>query len=178
MVADEMRAIGRYQLLEQLGEGGFGTVYRAYDPALDREVALKVLQPALARHTAMRERFLREGRALARIRHQNVVQVFDTGEAANTAYLAMELIQGTSLAVEMTRRSPLPLAEVVAIVDQVAAALTAVHARRLLHRDVKPANIIVEAETGRAVLLDLGVARVLDAVSLTWTGYLVGTLSY
>jgi serine/threonine-protein kinase len=180
-VAGQAPTVGRYELHGELGAGGFATVYRAYDPVLDREVALKVLHPHLGRDAATRERFVREGRALARVRHPNVVQVFDAGEANGTAYLAMELIEGRSLKEVADGRGPLPLAEVVAVAGQIAAALAAVHARNLVHRDIKPANILIESAAmpggagGRAVLLDLGVARALDSTAVTGTGYLVGT---
>ena len=169
--------VGRYELRERLGGGGFATVYRAFDPVLDREVALKVLHPHLARDAKVRERFVQEGRALARVRHANVVQIFDAGEADGTAYLAMELVEGAALSVILAERGRLPLATVVAIVDQAAEALAALHARNLIHRDVKPANIIVERGSSRAVLLDLGLARSLDSLGLTAPGWLVGTPS-
>lgn len=177
-MAGQTRVIGRYEVWEELGAGGFATVYRAYDPVLDRALALKVLHPHLGRDTAIRERFIREGRALARVRHPNIVQVYDAGEADGVAYLAMELIEGRSLAVLGEKGGPLRLEDAVAVAEQVGAALAAVHARNLIHRDIKPANIIVEGGVlpgGRAVLLDLGVARALDATAATTTGLLIGT---
>jgi hypothetical protein len=173
-VQDRSATVGRYELREELGAGGFATVYRAYDPTLDRAIALKLLHLHLARDAATRERFVREGRALARVRHPNIVQVYDAGEAAGTAYLAMELIEGRPLGEVLGRRGPASLTEVVEVVDQVAGALAAVHARNLVHRDVKPANILVENATGRAVLLDLGVARDLAGATLSG-GWIVGT---
>lgn len=169
--------IGRYQLREELGAGGFATVFRAYDPALDREVALKVLHSHLASNPEVAERFVREGRALARVRHPNVVQVFDTGAGDDAPYLAMELIEGRPLSELLIGRGPIPVAQVVAVAEQIAAALAAIHARGLVHRDIKPPNILIEADTGRAVLLDLGVARMLDG-GVTATGWLVGTPAY
>src|SRR6202011_3299641 len=115
-------AIGRYVVLGEVGAGGFATVYRAWDPALEREVAIKVLHPHIAREAAIRERFVREGRALARVDHPDVVQAYDTGEADGRVYLAMEYVPGRSLA-EVYRDRPAPLAEVVQIVSQVAAGL-------------------------------------------------------
>src|SRR3712207_2249752 len=138
------RAIGRYEIRAELGAGGFSTVYRAHDPGLDREVALKVLHPHLARDATIRERFVYEGRALARLKHPNLVVAYEAGEADGAAYLAMELVEGQSLDEQLARRGPLPLDEVAAIAEQVGAALAALHARNLIHRDVKPANIIVE----------------------------------
>jgi serine/threonine-protein kinase len=166
--------VGRYEVGEELGAGGFATVYRAYDPQLDRQIALKILHPHLARDPAVRERFVREGRALARVRHPNIVQIHDAGDSDAVVYLAMELIEGQPLDRIVEARGPLPLAEVAGIAEQVAGALEAVHARGLVHRDVKPVNILIEHDTGRAVLLDLGVARLIDATSAT-TGVLIGT---
>ena len=170
--------VGRYELLEKLGEGGFATVHRASDPVLDREVALKLLHPELARDAVVRERFVREGRALAGVDHPNVVPVYDAGEDDGRAYLSMKLIRGRALDDILAERGPLPLAEVVEIAEQVAGGLEAVHALNLVHRDIKPANIIVEAETGRAVLLDLGIARALDAATMLSGSLLLGTPPY
>jgi eukaryotic-like serine/threonine-protein kinase len=168
------QSVGRYEVQGELGAGGFATVYRAYDPKLDRHVALKILHPHHAHDAATRERFVREGRALARVRHPNIVQIHDAGDTEYSAYLAMELVEGRSLDAILEERGPLPLAEVVAVTEEVAGALAAVHARGLVHRDVKPVNILVEDDTGRAVLLDLGVVRAVDAAT-TASGYLVGT---
>jgi hypothetical protein len=174
-VQGQSQSVGRYELREEIGAGGFATVYRAYDPTLDRAIALKLLHLHLARDAATRERFVREGRALARVRHPNIVQVYDAGEAAGTAYLAMELIEGRPLSEIVAKRGALPLMAVAEIAEQVAGALAAVHARNLVHRDVKPVNIMIETESGRAVLLDLGIARVLDAATMTLSGWFVGT---
>jgi serine/threonine protein kinase len=176
-VQDQPRRIGRYELRGELGAGGFATVYRAYDPTLDREVALKVLHYHLARDATVRERFVREGRALARVDHPNVVQVYDAGEADGTAFLAMKYVEGRSLEDLARARGGLSLAEVVAVTNQVAAGLAAVHQRNLIHRDIKPANVLIEAATGRAILLDLGVARDLTNVTLG-PGWVVGTPAF
>jgi hypothetical protein len=170
-----MATFDRFELRGQLGHGGFATVYRAYDTALGREVALKVLHPHLAAVPSMRERFVREGESLGRINHPNVVRVLATGEAGATAYLVTELIEGRSLAAMLDAQGSLPAMHLLPIVRQVANALAALHAGHLVHRDVKPDNILVEQTTGRAVLLDLGVARALDAVSLTSSDVFVGT---
>src|SRR6266508_3647308 len=165
--------IGRYQIYGEVGAGGFATVYRAYDPVLDREIAIKVLHPFHARNPDLRARFVREGRALARIRHPDLVQVFDAGESEGHTYLAMEFVPGRSLE-EIAAGRQMTLAELLPIVRQVAGALDAVHAAGLVHRDVKPANIRVTDE-GRAVLLDLGVAHDTAATQATGTGMIVGT---
>ena len=152
----EPHLVGRYEIRERLGTGGFASVYRAYDPLLDIERAIKVLHRHLADDPTIRDRFIREGRALARIRHPNLVQVFDAGEAEGRVYLTMELVRGTSLEHILQERGRLPLPELVPIVDEVADALAAVHAAQLVHRDIKPDNILLEQGTNRAVLLDLG----------------------
>ncbi|MGH2584934.1 MAG: protein kinase domain-containing protein [Dehalococcoidia bacterium] len=170
------QTIGRYTVRAELGSGGFATVYRAYDPNLDRELALKVLHPHLVHQPDIRARFIREGRALARVRHPNLVLVYEAGEAEATAYLALELVDGRTLEDVVWERGSLALAEVVAIADQVAGALAALHARKLVHRDVKPANIMIERNTGRAVLLDLGVMRDLTDATVT-SSSLIGTPS-
>jgi serine/threonine protein kinase len=170
------RAVGRYVLRAELGSGGFATVYRAHDPLLDRDIALKVLHPHLTRNAFIRDRFVKEGYALARVRHNNAVQIYDAGEVDGATYLAMELIEGRSLRDILDDNGSPPLAQVVQITDDIAAALAAVHARNLVHRDVKPDNILVEEETGRTVLLDLGIARQLDS-TITSSGIL-GTPSY
>jgi hypothetical protein len=171
-----LAAIGRYQISGEVGAGGFATVYRAHDPTLDRAIALKVLHPHLARDPEFRDRFIREGRSLARVHHPNLVQVYDAGESDGFVYLAMQFIPGHSLA-ELARARQMPLAELAPIVAQVAAALAAIHAAGLVHRDVKPANILVTDE-GRAVLLDLGIARDVNSSTVTASGLIVGTPGY
>lgn len=164
--------VGRYELRQLLGSGGFASVYRAYDAALDREVALKLLHPHHASSPNVRERFVREGRALARVRHGNIVMVHEAGEVDGNAYLVMELVEGQTLKDVQAAHGALPVADVLRITEQIAGALAAVHAQNLVHRDVKPANIIIEQRTGRAVLLDLGLAHELGQASLTGTDVL------
>jgi|GEM_PF-2424662 len=168
-----MAAFGRYELISVLGQGGFATVHRAHDPVLDRDVAIKVLHGYLAGDAQVGERFVREGRALARIRHPNLVQIYDAGTMEGQTFLAMEFVDGRSLAALSAGRQ-MPLEETARIISQVAGAIDAVHASGLIHRDIKPANIIVEPG-GRAVLLDLGIARDMETTSVTATGLVVGT---
>jgi serine/threonine-protein kinase len=168
--------IGRYQLHETLGTGGFATVFRAHDPTLDRVIAIKVLHPHIAQDPDLRQRFVREGRALARVHHPNLVQVFDAGESDGRAFIAMEFVPGQSLDVLCAGRR-MPLRELLPIIRQVAGALDAVHKAGLVHRDVKPANVRV-TDSGRAVLLDLGIAHDSDATKATSTGMIVGTASF
>jgi tRNA A-37 threonylcarbamoyl transferase component Bud32 len=168
--------VGRYQLRATLGAGGFAIVYHAYDPLLVRDIALKVLQPHPARDAAVRARFLREGRALARVRHPNVVTVYEGGEDdTGRAYLAMELVDGRTLGAVLAERGPLPLTGTLTVVEQIARALDAVRAAGLVHRDVKPDNIMLEHGSGRVVLLDLGIAHALDLPAVTAADRVVGT---
>jgi hypothetical protein len=171
----KLETVGRYRVLDTLGVGGFATVYRAHDPALDREVALKVLHPQYSNDATTRTRFIREGYALARVRHPNVVHVYDAGEADGDVYLAMELIQGQSLQEILTTRGPLPLREAAGYAEQIAGGLEAIHAASLIHRDVKPANVMVETGTSRCVLLDLGSVHMASATVLTVSQTFFGT---
>lgn len=174
----KIETLGRYRVLDTLGVGGFATVYRVYDPALDRDVALKVLHPHYSNDTTTRTRFIREGYALGRVRHPNVVQVYDAGEVDGDVYLAMELIEGRTLQEILHERGPLPLREAADYLQQIAAGLEAIHARELIHRDVKPANIMVEDGTNRCVLLDLGSVHIVSASTLTDNESFFGTPGY
>ncbi len=172
----DMARLGRYELRGMLGQGGFATVYRAWDPALGREVALKALLPHLAGDPGMRERFLAEGRALAGLRHPNIVTVFDVGEAEGRPFFAMELIEGPTAAQWLSggRVSP---AQALPLLRGLASALDYLHAAGLIHRDIKPANVMLDA-SGRVVLMDFGIARSLDRTQLTATGASLGTPQY
>jgi hypothetical protein len=166
--------LGRYELRGALGEGGFATVYRAFDPALGREVALKALHPHLAANPGIRRRFLDEARALARLRHPHIVTVHDVGEADGRPFFTMELIEGSTLA-ELAPGQALPLSRVVTLITSLASALDELHRAGLVHRDVKATNAMVD-RGGRVVLMDLGVARALDGTQHTQTGAVLGTL--
>jgi hypothetical protein len=139
--------IGHYEILEVLGRGGFGIVFRALDAALERVVAVKVLAPQLAVSSAPRKRFLREARSSARVRHENVVQVYAVEEQP-LPYLVMEFIPGETLQQRLDRTGPLDVTEVLPIGRQLAEGLVAAHRAGLIHRDVKPANILLEVVSG------------------------------
>jgi hypothetical protein len=173
-MATPRRTFGRYELRGTLGEGGFATVYRAWDAMLERGVALKQLHPHLAANTDIRRRFLAEARALARLRHPNIVVVHEVGETDGRPFFTMELIEGRTLA-ELGARGPLPPAEVVRVIQNLAGAVDAMHAAGFVHRDVKAANVMVE-RSGRVVLMDFGIARTADATQHTRTGAVLGTL--
>jgi serine/threonine protein kinase len=170
------RIAGRYELGPLLGSGGMGEVRLAHDAVLDRDVAIKLLSPAFAQDEALRQRFTREARLVARLSHPGIVTVFDTGIEDDRPYIVMELVAGTTLA-DALRRGPLPTAQVTAIGRDVALTLAYAHAHRLLHRDVKPANILLPA-SGGAKLGDFGIALSEEATRLTQAGTLLGTAAY
>ena len=162
-------ALGRYTLDEEVGEGGMATVFRARDTELRREVAIKVLFPHLARRDEVVRRFQREARAAAGLEHPNILRVYDVGGAAggDPPFIVMELIRGRSLLAEIEQRGPI-LTELVACVGALLAdALGAAHAAGIVHRDVKPANVLI-APGGRLLLADFGVARLETEDSLAW----------
>lgn len=168
---------GRYLLGEILGRGGMGTVYAALDQLLGRQVAVKVLEVAAA-DPAGTARFHREAQALAALEHPNVVTVHDFGTDGTRAWLVMPRLPGPDLQTLLNTRGPLPVAQIAEVGRQTAAALAAAHAAGIVHRDVKPANLMLAADGG-VVLLDLGIARLTDgSAPLTGTGQLLGTVPY
>ena len=168
--------VGHYRLLGSLGSGGMGTVYRAHDTRLDREVALKFLPPHLSAQPAARERMLVEARAAAALDHPNVCSIHEIGETADgQPFIAMARYEGETLK-ERLGRGPLPPAEAVSIAIQIARGLGAAHARGIVHRDVKPGNIMLSAD-GTVRLLDFGLAKLAD-VTLSGPGVTPGTIAY
>ncbi len=176
--------IAGYRLMEQIGRGGMAVVYRAIDLRLDRPVALKILAPELARDEAFRHRFIRECRAAAAVDHPCIIPVFDAGEASGVLFIAMRYVSGRDVHTLLDREGPLPAGRVVNIIEQVAAALDAAHARGLVHRDVKPANMLLDpaATSGHldhVYLSDFGLTKQTQlASSLTSTGQFLGTMDY
>jgi eukaryotic-like serine/threonine-protein kinase len=168
--------IGKYHILELVGEGAMGVVYKAKDSVLDRTVAVKVMNDAIARHEELRQRFLREAQAAASLQHPNVVSIYDLGEVDGHLYIAMEFVQGADLETLIQNGEPLSLQEKLDIVIDVLSGLTFAHKRGIVHRDIKPANIRI-AEDGRAKLMDFGVAH-LTSSKLTSTGASLGTPVY
>ncbi|MBI3724363.1 tetratricopeptide repeat protein [bacterium] len=177
--ADPKRALGRFLLLTELGKGGMGTVYRAWDERLRRVVALKTLRPGDVGTRS--ERFEREAEVIARLRHPNIVAIHDAGEIDGQAYIAMELVLGSSLAQRLvaTERTPkIPLTKALEVVRDAARAVEHAHEQGVVHRDLKPQNIMID-RTGRAVVLDFGLAKLRDqGSSLTKTGTTLGTPAY
>jgi serine/threonine protein kinase len=163
-----------YQLSKVLGRGAMGVVYLGHDPGLDRAVAVKLMDPEVSRDPASRERFAREARSVAAIRHDNVVQIYAVREADGLLYLAMEYIDGQSLEEVVEKSGPLSIADLGAAAEQIAAGLHAAHARGIIHRDLKPANVL-RGKDGRCRLVDFGLARSDKDASVSVAGSVVGT---
>ncbi len=170
------RTLGRFQLLDQIGQGGMSTVYKAYDPDQDRHVALKLLSPALAQQEQFIERFKREAGVVVQLRHPHIVPVEYFGKDDGFAYLVMPFIEGGTLTDHLTN-NPTSSAFGARVVEQVASALQYAHGRGVVHRDVKPSNILIDQE-GNALLSDFGLARIHDASSSLTGSALIGTPAY
>jgi len=168
---------GRYRLESKLGSGGMSTVYLARDETLERWVAIKVMHREISDQPDQIERFRREARAVAQLSHPNVVAVIDAGEDGGHPYIVFEYIEGETLKDRIERLGRLPLDEAAAYAIEIGRGLAAAHARRLVHRDVKPQNVLIDAE-GRAKVTDFGIARSLESDGLTKTGRVLGTTDY
>ena len=166
---------GRYQLERELGRGGMGAVFLARDLRLDRLVAIKVLPPELAVRPELRERFLRETRTAASFSHPNIVPVYEVQETPTLLYFVMAYVEGESLTQRVRRQGPLTVNDAVRLLQEMAWALSYAHGRGVVHRDVKPDNILLERATGRALVTDFGIARSMVASGLTQIGETVGT---
>jgi DNA-binding beta-propeller fold protein YncE len=176
--------VAGYRLEERIGQGGMAAVFRAHDQLLDRLVALKILAPALAADEAFRQRFIRESRAAAAVDDPHIIPVFAAGESEGVLFIAMRLVRGGDVRSLIDRVGPLPAGRAVEIILQAASALDAAHARGLVHRDVKPANMLLEASPSadrpdHVYLSDFGLSKASLAVTgLTATGQFLGTLDY
>ena len=169
---------GDYTIVRELGRGGMGVVFLARDDRLDRPVALKVLPPALASDPTVRERFLREARTAAQLSHPNIVPVYSADEAAGWAYFAMAFVDGESLGERLKALGPLPADAAVRLLRDAAWALAYAHARGVVHRDVKPDNLLLERGTDRLVVTDFGIAQAPEASRLTQTGHVMGSVHF
>jgi len=168
---------GRYALERELGRGGMGVVFLARDISLDRPVAIKLLPPALAQVASLRERFLREARTAARLAHPNIVPIHAVEEHGEFVLFVMGYIEGETLGQRIARQGTLPPDEAVRLLQEVAWALAYAHQHGVIHRDIKPDNILIERATGRALVSDFGIAQVTDTGS-TGPGEIVGTVRY
>ena len=168
---------GRYRLEERIGSGGMSTVYRAFDETLERWVAIKVLHHTMEDDPVQLERFRREARTVARLNHPHVVTVIDAGEDDGHPFIVFEYVDGDTLKGLIKRTGPLQVVEAVAYAIEIGRGLMAAHQERLVHRDVKPQNVLIDPD-GRAKVTDFGISRSLDADGLTATGRVLGTTDY
>jgi serine/threonine-protein kinase len=167
----------RYRLVDRIAIGGMGEVWRAHDEVILRDVAIKILKPEFMGDPGFLERFRVEARHAARVDHEGIADVYDYGEGSGSAYLVMELVSGDSLARIIEKRIRLTGVEVLSIIEQTARALHAAHEDGLVHRDVKPGNLLI-TPNGKVKITDFGIARVADQVALTATGQVMGTVQY
>ena len=176
--------VAGYRLDEQIGRGGMAVVFRAYDSRLERRVALKILAPELARDEEFRQRFIRESRAAAAVDHHNIIPIYEAGEAGGVLFIAMRFVDGRDVQSLVNQQGRLPPGRVCDIITQVASALDAAHRHGLVHRDVKPANMLRDATSGtdqsdHVYLSDFGLSKqALAQTSLTSQGQFLGTLNY
>jgi len=172
-----VRKLGRYELRAPIGRGGMSAVYLGYDPMLDRELAIKILPANLAKQGMYRKRFLEEARALGRLDHPNLIRIYAAGQEGKTSYYAMELVRGVSLRDAIRTRGRLSVEEALAVFRQYMAGLGAIHKAAIVHRDIKPGNIML-GESGRVILMDFGLARRADRRAITVAGSVLGTPEY
>ena len=168
---------GRYEILQMLGEGGMGAVYKARDVELEREVALKVIRPEMAEHPEILQRFKQELILARQITDRNVIRIFDIGEAGKTKFITMEYLEGENLHQILKRQGKLEVAEAIGIMEQTASGLAAAHREGIIHRDLKPGNIMRD-KNGRVVVMDFGLARTISGDGMTRTGAMLGTIEY
>src|SRR5262245_43259425 len=167
---------GRFQILEMLGVGGMGAVYKAYDRDIDRIIALKCIRPELSNNTEIVQRFTQELLLARQIAHKNVIRIYDVRDSSGLKFITMEYLEGRDLGSVMEERGKLPAPDAVAIIRQVCSGLAAAHAEGVVHRDLKPSNIMLE-KNGRVVVMDFGLARAQEN-KLTQTGAIMGTFQY
>jgi eukaryotic-like serine/threonine-protein kinase len=169
---------GRYSLERELGRGGMGVVFLARDVALDRPVAIKLLPPSLAIMPDLRERFLREARTAAKLSHPNIVPIFAVEEHGDLVFFVMGFVDGESLGQRVRRAGPLAASAAIRLIQEVAWALAYAHGRGVIHRDIKPDNILIEKGSNRALVTDFGIARIADQSGVTGKGEILGTAHY
>ena len=155
----DLRQLGKYEIVGKIGQGAMGEVFKAHDPILGRDVAIKTMTAAIGSDEELRKRFHREAQSAARLSHPNIITIFDFGEDQGKVYMAMELLEGDDLRSLIERKVDVPLADRVRILVQICEGLAYAHSRGVVHRDIKPANIVVTS-AGRVKILDFGLARV------------------
>src|SRR4249919_172864 len=176
-VPKHLEKIGRYKVLERVGKGGMGVLYRGFDPVLDREVAIKLMLADFSEDAEqMRPRFYREARAAAKLNHRNIVTIFEFAEESNVPYIVMEFLRGSPLGARLHAQPPLTLDDKLNIVAQLCDGLAYAHEQGVVHRDVKPDNVFL-LEDGTVKLLDFGIAK-LTSSTLTRQGDVLGSASY
>jgi len=176
---NEVGVLGPYRIISELGRGGMGAVYAAIDTRLDRKIAIKVMLPQYAANASAKERFLREARAAAKVKHIHVVTIYEADERKGIPYIAMEFLEGYPLDQYLTRKGSPSLKQIVRIVSETLSGLGAAHKLGLIHRDIKPGNLWLEAPNGLVKVLDFGLAKPIDSeVELTKSGVIVGTPAY
>jgi serine/threonine protein kinase len=173
-----MGRIGTYEIVGLLGQGGMGVVFKAFDPSLNRYVAIKMLAPMLMPSVVFKQRFLREAQSAAAVVHDNVVGIHAISEWQRIPYLVMTFVRGQSLQSRLHDRGHLSLREALRIGLQISAGLEAAHAQGLIHRDIKPANILLESDVDRVMITDFGIAKAIDDLRFTGTNTLLGTPEY
>ncbi|WP_237563703.1 Stk1 family PASTA domain-containing Ser/Thr kinase [Halalkalibacter okhensis] len=171
------RISGRYQILETIGGGGMANVYKALDVILDRHVAVKVLQPQFSDDEQFIQRFRREAQSATSLAHPNIVNIYDVGEEGNTYYIVMEYVEGQTLKELIQTGGPIPVEEAVDYMEQMLSALEHSHANHLIHRDIKPHNILISHD-GVLKVTDFGIARAISAATITHTNSVMGSVHY
>ena len=169
--------LGNYRIVEEIGRGGMAVVYKAYQSSLDRWLAIKVLREQWSEEKAVVERFHREARAAAKLQHPNIIHIYDVAQQGHLYYIVMDYVAGGTLAARLAREGALDAAAALSVMGQIGSALDYAHAQGIVHRDVKPGNILLTVQ-GQAILSDFGIARAAAEARLTRTGTLVGTPEY
>ena len=168
---------GRYELLEKIGDGGMAVVYKGKDRLLNRFIAIKILRPEFTKDASFVENFKRESQAAAGLSHPNIVSVYDVGKEGNINYIVMELVEGKNLSTIIAEEAPLDYRRVIDLTKQVASALRIAHKNKIIHRDVKPHNIMVTSD-GVAKLADFGIAKAVNDATLSTNSKVIGSVHY
>ena len=173
--------IGKYRIISSLGEGAMGIVYEGFDPDIERRVAIKILHPHLITEkngAEFLERFKREAKSAARCTHPNVVMVLEYGQDGDMPFIVMEFVDGISLQAMIKKGRPISLQTTLSIISQLLKALHSAHRLKIIHRDIKTANVMILKDSGHVKLADFGIARIAESPELTMTGAIVGTPKY